>query len=230
MGNMIGRLKPGVTLAQAQAEMEVIDRTLAQQRNGGKDANLWAVSVEHLRNDWLDHKIQRNLWLLMTAVGLVLLIACANVANLLLARGTSRKQELAVRSALGATRRQIFVQLLTESLTLAILGGVIGVGLGWGIMRVSKANFPDLVNQSTETVVQMNIPVLCFALGTTLIAGVLFGCAPGWQSTRLSLNETLKQGSRTTRWPRTRTDSIHPGDGRGCACARASVRRRDGAA
>jgi putative ABC transport system permease protein len=198
MGNMIGRLKPGVTLAQAQAEMAVIDRTLAQHRNGGKDANLWAVSVEHLRNDWLDHKIQRNLWLLMTAVGLVLLIACANVANLLLARGASRKQELAVRSALGATRWQIFIQLLTESLTLAILGGVIGVGIGWGIMRVSKANFPDLVNQSTETVVQMNLPVLCFALGTTLIAGVLFGCAPGWQSTRLNLSDTLKQGSRTT--------------------------------
>jgi len=196
-GNVIGRLKPGVTLAQAQAEMAVIDGRLATQRNGGKEANLWAVSVEHLRNDWLDHKIQRNLWLLLAAVGLVLLIACANVANLLLARGASRRQELAVRSALGATRRQIFVQLITESLTLALLGGVIGVGLGWVIMRVSKANFPDLVNQSTETVVQMNVPVLCFALAIMLIAGVLFGCAPGWQSTRLNLSETLKQGSRT---------------------------------
>jgi putative ABC transport system permease protein len=195
-GNVIGRLKPGVTVAQAQAEMEVIDRRLAAQRNGGKDANLWAVSVEHLRNDWLDHKIQRNLWLLLSAVGLVLLIACANVANLLLARGASRRQELAVRSALGATRRQIFVQLLIESLTLALIGGVIGVSLGWGIMRVSKANFPDLVNQSSETVVEMNIPVLCFALGITVIAGALFGCAPGWQAARLNLSETLKQGSR----------------------------------
>jgi len=196
-GNVIGRLKPGVSLAQAQAELAVIDRRLAAQRNGGKDATLWAVSAEHLRNDWLDHKIQRNLWLLLAAVGLVLLISCSNVANLLLARGTARKQELAVRSALGATRRQIFVQLLTESIILALVGGVLGVGLGWGIMKVSKANFPDLVNQSTETVVQMNVPVLCFALGITLVAGVLFGCAPGWQSTRVNLSDTLKQGART---------------------------------
>jgi putative ABC transport system permease protein len=196
-GNVMGRLKPGVTIAQARAELTVIDRRLAAHRNGGSDANAWSVSVEQLRNDWLDPKIQRNLWLLLAAVGLVLLIACANVANLLLARGGSRKQELAVRSALGATRRQIFVQLLTESVTLALMGGLIGIAMGWGIMKFSKANFPDLVNQSSETVVEMNIPVLCFALGVTLIAGVLFGCAPGWQARRLDISDALKRGSRS---------------------------------
>jgi putative ABC transport system permease protein len=196
-GNVFGRLKPGVTLAQAQAELEVIDRRLAPLRNGGKDANLWSVSTEPLKNDWLDRKLERNLWLLLAAVGLVLLIACANVANLLLARGTSRKQEIAVRSALGATRKQIFVQLLTESLTLALVGGAMGIALGWGIMKGSMAILPDLDKQVAEAQVDLNLPVLCFAIGVTLVAGVLFGCAPGWQASRLNLSGTLKQGSRT---------------------------------
>ena len=196
IGNIFGRLKPGVTLAQAQAEIAVIDQRLASQRNGGKDASWSSVTVEHLRNDWLDHKIERNLWLLLAAVGSVLLIACANIANLLLARGASRRQELAVRSALGATRRQIFGQLLTESLTLALLGGAVGIAMGWGIMKLSLAIFPNQLNQSSENVVEMNVPVVCFAVGVTLIAGVLFGCAPGWQARRLNLSEILKQGSR----------------------------------
>jgi putative ABC transport system permease protein len=195
-GNVVGRLKPGVSIAQAQAELSVIDSRLAAQRNGGKDANLWSISVEPLKNDWLDHKLERNLWLLLAAVGLVLLIACSNVANLLLARGTSRRQELAVRSALGATRGQIFVQLLTESLTLALVGGAIGIAMGWGIMKVAMALLPDLAKQTSEAVVEMNLPVLFFAIGVTLLAGVLFGCAPGWQASRLNLSETLKMGSR----------------------------------
>jgi putative ABC transport system permease protein len=196
-GIMIGRLKPGVTLAQAQADLSVIDRRFALQHKFGGDANARSLTVERFRNDWLDLKIQRNLWLLLASVGLVLLIACANIANLLLARGTARSQELAVRSALGASRRQIFVQLLTESLLLALPGGATGIAIGWGIMKLSMASFPDLMIGSSDTVVEMNLPVLCFAVLISLLAGVVFGYAPGWKATRLNLSETLKQGSRT---------------------------------
>ena len=196
-GIMIGRLKPGVTLAQAQAELSVIERRFALQHNGRRDADASSLTVERFRNDWLDVKTQRNLWLLLGSVGLVLLIACANIANLLLARGTSRKQELAVRSALGATRLQIFVQLLTESLVLALLGGATGIAMGWGIMKLSIASFPDLVTESQDAVVEMNIPVLCFAVAIALLSGVVFGCAPGWKAMRLNLSEALKQGSRS---------------------------------
>jgi putative ABC transport system permease protein len=194
-GNIFGRLKPGVTLSQAQAELAVIDRQLATQRGRG-NAAAPTLTVEQLKNDWLDKKLQRNLWLLLASVGLVLLIACANVANLLLARGASRKQELAVRSALGATRAQIFAQLLTESLTLALAGGAIGIAMGWAIMKFSMSILP-LEHWSAEAEVGLNLPVLWFAIVVTLVAGVLFGCAPGWQSSRLNLIETLKQGSRS---------------------------------
>jgi putative ABC transport system permease protein len=196
IGNVFGRLKPGVTVAQAQAEIALIDSRLAPKRNGGAaNAKSWSVSVEQLKNDWLDPKLVRNLWLLLAAVGLVLLIACANVANLLLARGSARQQELALRTAMGATRRQVFEQLLIESLTLAVLGGGIGVAMGWSIMKIAMAILP-LAKQTAEAVVGINVPVLCFAVGVSLIGGVLFGCAPAWQAAKLNLSETLKQGSR----------------------------------
>jgi putative ABC transport system permease protein len=196
-GSIFGRLKAGVTIQQAQAELSVIDRTISRHAGTANDAANWSISVEPLKNDWLDKKVRRNIWMLLAAVSLVLLIACANVANLLLARGASRKQELAVRSALGATRGQIFTQLLTESITLATLGGAFGIGLGWAIMKLAMSMFPDLVNQSAETVVQMNLPVLCFAVALSLVAGVLFGCAPGWRAGRVDVNQTLKLGSRS---------------------------------
>lgn len=196
-GIVIGRLKPGVTLAQAQEELSIIEQAMRHQRGGGEDPNAFALTVEHFRNDWLELKVQRNLWLLLDAVGLVLLIACANIANLLLARGSSRTQELAVRSALGASRRQIFVQLFTESVTLALFGGAIGTGLGWAIMKVSLALLPKLAIETSETLVQINQPVICFAVVISLLAGVVAGCAPSWRSARVNQSEVLKQGARS---------------------------------
>jgi putative ABC transport system permease protein len=194
-GNIFGRLKRGVTIAQAQAELSVIDRQLAATRSGDLPKNAWTISVEPLKNDWMDKKLARNLWLLLAAVGFVLLIACANLANLLLAKGSSRQQELAVRAAMGATRRQVFGQLITESLTLAILGGAVGIALGWAILKLAMAILPNL--GTAEAVIQLNLPVLYFALGATFLAGVLFGCLPAWQAARFNLSETLKQGSRS---------------------------------
>lgn len=197
-GIMIGRLKPGVSLAQAQAEVSTIDQRFVQQHFGLHGASPFALTVEHFRNDWLATKTQRNLWLLFDAVGLVMLIACANIANLLLARGTTRTQELAVRGALGASRGQIFVQLLTESLTLALVGGAIGIALGWALIKISVALMPEVAAQAAGPVGQMNLPILIFAVVIALVSGVVAGCAPSWSSARVNISDALKQGSRTT--------------------------------
>jgi putative ABC transport system permease protein len=195
-GNIFGRLKPGVTPEQAQAELNVIDQRLPATRQDVPREG-WTISVEPLKNDWLDRKLERNLWLLLAAVGFVLLIACANVANLLLARGASRQREIAVRAAIGASRRRVIAQLLTESLTLAIPGGAIGIGLGWALIKVVLAIQPGLFEQVSEAVVELNLPVLLFAVGASLVAGIVFGCAPAWHAAKLNLTETLNQGSQS---------------------------------
>jgi putative ABC transport system permease protein len=194
-GNIFGRLKPGVTIAQAQGELAVIDRRLLPTRNHDFPPNAWSVSVEPLKNDWLSKNLERNLWLLLASVGFVLLIACVNVANLLLARGIAREKEIAVRSSLGASPRQVFAQLITESLALAILGGAIGIGLGWALMKFVLTMLPGNT-LPTEAVVRLNFPVLLFTLGVTLLSGVLFGCAPAWRASKVDLAEMLKQGAR----------------------------------
>jgi putative ABC transport system permease protein len=191
---VMGRMKPGVSLSQAQADMEVVTNRIAQdhpQSNKG-----WGASVEELHNDFFPKEAKKTLWLLMGGVGFILLIACGNVANLVLARGTTRLKEVAVRTSLGASRWQVFSQFLTESLVLAVLGGAVGIGLGWAIIKVMMAKMPPFTLPS-EADVTLNIPVLLFTLIATTIAGMLFGCAPAWHASRVDPNETLKEGGRS---------------------------------
>jgi putative ABC transport system permease protein len=190
----MGRLKPGVTLQQAQADMDVVTRHIGEvypKSNKG-----WGATVEPLQNDFLPPGVKTSLFLLMGGVGFILLIACANLANLLLARGTARHKEVAVRASLGASRFQLFRQLLTESVALSLVGGLAGIGLGWATVRLVMAYMPENTLPS-EANVGLNLPVLLFTLGATLLAGVLAGCAPAWQAARQELNETLKQSSRS---------------------------------
>ena len=189
---VMGRLKHGVTIKQAQADMDSVTKHIAEIYPPNKG---WTSSVEPLKNNFLPREVQTSLWLLMGGVGFVLLIACANVANLLLARGTVRQREVAVRASLGASRRRLFGQLLAESLALALLGGIVGIGLGWGILKVVMAYMPENTLPS-EADVTLNLPVLLFTLCATVLVGILAGCAPAWQAARLDLNETLKQSGR----------------------------------
>jgi putative ABC transport system permease protein len=191
---VMGRLKPGVTLGQAQADMDVVTRRVAQdypQSNRG-----WGTSVEPLKDDFLPQNTKTTLWLLMGAVGFVLLIASANVANLMLAKGSTRLKEVAVRASLGATRWQIFSQFLTESLILAILGGIVGLGVGATMLRFLMTNMP-VYTLPSEAHVRLSLPVFLFALTSMSVAGVLFGCGPAWLASQVDPNEILIEGARS---------------------------------
>jgi putative ABC transport system permease protein len=191
---VIGRLKSDVSIAQAKAEMETIARQIAEE-NPKSNSN-WSASVEPLQNNFLPDTTRRNLWLLLGAVGFVLLIACANVANLLLARGTARQKEIAVRASLGATRSRLFLQFLTENVALAIIGGILGIGLAAAIIKVIIALLPPFMLPS-EADVRLSIPVLLFSMTSTILTGLLFGCAPAWQAADLNLSQVMKEGARS---------------------------------
>ena len=193
---VMARLKDGVSLDQAQAEMNGIASQL-QNEFPQSNANR-GVSVEPLHLNFLTDATRRNLWLLLGAVGFLLLIACVNVANLLLARGTSRQREVAVRAALGASRGRLFAQFLTESLVLAILGGALGILLAGVIIDVIAAVMPPVGTMlPSEAHIRISVPVLLFTIAVTTAAGLLFGSVPAWQSSRVDLNEVLKSGGRT---------------------------------
>lgn len=185
------RLKPGATLAQAKNEMETIGARLEQSNpalNRGWRPNLFPIQNE------LFGGVQKAMWVLLGAVGFLLLMACANVANLLLARGATRQKEIAIRSALGATRIRLMAQFLCESVLLALAGGVLGLALARGsvalVARLGPASVPRLTQATLDG------RLFLFALAASLLTGILFGIAPAIQGSRINLNAALTEAGR----------------------------------
>ncbi len=189
----MGRLKSGVTIKQAQADMDAVTRHIGEVYPPNKG---WGASVEPLRNDFLPKDMITGMYFLMGGVAFVLLIACANVTNLLLARGTAREREIAIRASIGAGQGRLFRQMISEGLVLALIGGAAGVALGWGILKLLTHYMPPDTLPS-EADVTLNIPVLLFTLAATLVAGILAGSAPAFQAARVNLNTVLKQSGRS---------------------------------
>jgi len=190
---LVGRLKPNVKLDQAQAEMDIMSGQLAQQYpDTNKGYGLRLVSL----NEKIIGNVRSTLLMLLGAVGFVLLLACANVANLLLARAASRQKEIAIRTALGARRSRLLRQLLTESVFLAMIGGFAGTILAFVgtklLLAFTASNMPRLQE------VTLDARVLLFSLGISILTGLIFGLVPALQASRPDLNETLKEGGRSS--------------------------------
>ncbi|MCW5983545.1 MAG: ABC transporter permease [Bryobacteraceae bacterium] len=190
------RLKQTVTLKQAQAEMDAFALRMAEQQpDAYKD---WTVKVEPVGETYA-RGAGTALYMLLGATGFILLIACANVANLLLARGAKRQKEIAVRMSLGAGRRRLFQQMLTESLLLSLIGGAAGIAAGRAGLRIFLAMAPDSFPRTDEIAINSN--VLLFTLAVSLLTGIVFGLAPAWRAAQLRLAPMLKEGGRQSASP-----------------------------
>lgn len=189
------KLKPGVTLEGARKQMDAIGARIAHDY---PDSNKgWGVGVDRFSDVVVNDGLKQSLYVLLAAVGMVLLISCANIANLTLVRGSARDREIAIRSALGGGRKRIIRQFLTESVLLSVCGGVLGIGLGYGGMAALKAAVPRY-SLPAEAKVALDARVLLFALALSVLTGIIFGLAPAIVITRGNVSGIMKDRARST--------------------------------
>lgn len=194
--NLIGRLKPGVSATQAQSELSVIAKRIEQEHNQSHAGT--GVKLVPLQEQFVG-QVRPVLLVLLGAVGFVLLIACANVASLLLTRSLARQKEVAIRAALGANRWRVIRQLLTESILLSLVGGALGLLIAhWGVAAL-VASLPESQLNALPFLKSLSLDssILAFSFGLSLLTGIVFGLAPAIQSSRPDLNEVLKEGGRS---------------------------------
>jgi len=191
--NVVARLRTGETLASAKAELDIIDARYRTQFTGYVDSGKLGISAVPLAESVVG-PLRPAFAVLLAAVGFILLIACANVANLLLARATSRQREMALRKALGASSGRLVRQLLCESLLLSFFGGAIGIALAAAMLPAMRAFSPGSVPRLADT--RLDVPVLIFSIALSVVTGIFFGLVPALQSSSGNLQEMLKEGTR----------------------------------